>query len=48
MQFSRFVVLPGSAEAQIIWCGIVKCVLIAYFIGNISAKNIKIRSHVSK
>jgi len=26
----------------------VKCLLIAYFIGNISAKNIKIRSNVSK
>jgi len=48
MQFSRFPVLPGSAEAQVIRWGIVKCVLIAYFIGNISAKNIKIRSHVSK
>jgi len=33
-----FPVLPGSAEAQVIWCGIVKCLLIAYFIGNISAK----------
>jgi len=33
-------VLPGrpSAEAQVIWGGIVKCPLIAYFIGNISAK----------
>jgi len=48
MQFSRFPVLLGSAEAQVIWCGIVKCLLIAYFIGNLSAKNIKIRSHVSK
>jgi len=38
MQFSRPPVLPGSAEAQVIWCGIVKCLLIAYFIGNISAK----------
>jgi len=33
-----FPVLPGSAEAQVIWGGIVKCLLIAYFIGNISAK----------
>jgi len=48
MQFSRFPVLPGSAEAQVICCGVVKRLLIAYFIGNISAKNIKIRSHVSK
>ena len=38
MQFSCFPVLPGSAEAQVIWGGIVKCILIAYFIGNISAK----------
>ena len=35
MQLLRFSVLPGSAEAQVIWCGIVKCLLIAYFIGNI-------------
>jgi len=40
--------LPGSAEAQAIWCGTVKHLLIAYFIGNISAKNIKMRSRVSK
>jgi len=33
--FSR---LPGSAKAQVIWSGTVKCLLIAYFIGNISAK----------
>jgi len=38
MWFSRFHVLPGSAEAQVNWGGIVKCVLIAYFIGNISAR----------
>jgi len=48
MQFLRFPVLPGSAEAQVIWGGIVKRVLIAYYIGNISVKNIKIRSHVSE
>jgi len=30
--------MPGSAEAQVIWCGILKNLLIAYFIGNISAK----------
>jgi len=40
MQFSRFSVLPGSAEAQVNWCGTVKCLLIAYLIGNISAKKI--------
>ena len=43
-----FPVVPGSAEAQVIWSGIVKHLLIACFIGNISAKNITIRSHVSK
>jgi len=36
--FSRFPVLPCSAEAQVTWGGIVKCLLIAYFIGNISAQ----------
>jgi len=40
MWFSCFCILPGSAEAQVIWGGIVKRLLIAYFIGNISAKNI--------
>jgi len=38
MCFSCFHVLPRSAEAQVIWGGIVKRLLIAYFIGNISAK----------
>jgi len=38
MQLLRFPVLPGSAEEQVIWCDIVKCLLIAYFIGNTSAK----------
>ena len=38
MWFSCFPVLPGSAEAQVIWRGIVKRLLIAYFIGNVSAK----------
>ena len=38
MRFSCFLVLPGSAEAQIIRGGTVKRLLIAYFIGNISAK----------
>ena len=48
MRFSCFPVLPGSTEAQVIWDGIVKHLLIAYLIGNISAKkNIKIRSRVS-
>jgi len=38
MQFSCFPVLLGSTEAQVIWGGIVKHLLIAYFIVNISAK----------
>ena len=43
MWFSCFPVLPGSAEAQVIWGDmllILKHLSIAYFIGNISAKNI--------
>ena len=40
--------LPGSAEAEVIWGGTVKRFLIAYFIGNISAKNIQMHSRVSK
>jgi len=36
--FRVFPILPGSAEAQVIWGGIVKHLLIAYFISNISAK----------
>jgi len=43
-----FPVLPVSAEAQVIWGGTVKRLLIAYFIGNISSKNIKMRSRMSK
>jgi len=34
--FPRF---AGSAEAKVIWGGIVERLLIAYFIGNISTKN---------
>jgi len=48
MQLLRFPVLQGSAEEQVIWCGIVKCLLIAYFIGNMSAKKISKSAHVSK
>ena len=33
-----FPVLPGSAGAQVNWGGVVKCLLIAYFIDSISAK----------
>jgi len=39
-RFSCFLVFPGSTEAQVIWGGTVKRLLIAYFIGNISAKKI--------
>jgi len=46
MQFSCFPILPGSAKAQV--GGIVKRLLIAYFIDNIAAKNIKMRSRMSK
>jgi len=38
MQSLCFPIFPGSAEAQVISRGIVKCLLIAYFISNISAK----------
>jgi len=48
MQFSCFSVLPDSTKAQVIWGGLVKRLFVAYIISNISAKNIKIRSHVSK
>jgi len=40
--------LPGSAEAHVIWSGTVKRLLVAYFVGNIPAKNIKLRSRMSK
>jgi len=46
MWFSCFCILPGSAEAQVIWGGIVKRLLIAYFIGNISTKKISKSIHV--
>ena len=46
MWFSCFVVLPGSAEAQVSLNGIVKRLLINYFIANISAKNISKSIHV--
>ena len=45
-RFSCFLVLPGSVEAQVIWGGTVKRLLIAYFIGNISAKKISKCVHV--
>jgi len=48
MRFSCLPVLPGSAEAHVIWGGTVRRLLIAYSIGNIVAKNIKMRSRMSK
>jgi len=41
-----FPVLPGSAEAQVTWGGTVKRILIACFIGNVSAKKISKSVHV--
>jgi len=38
MWFLCFPILPGSAEAQVIWGSILKHLLIAYFICNISPK----------
>ena len=38
MRFLCFHVMPGSAEAQVIWGGILKHLLIAYSLSNISAK----------
>jgi len=46
MWFSYFPVLPGIAEAQVISGDILKRLLIAYFIGNISAKKISKSVHV--
>jgi len=46
MWFSCIRVLPGRAEAQLIWGVILKCLLIAYFISNISAKKISKSIHV--
>jgi len=43
MWFSCFPVLPLIAEAQVIWGGTVKRLLIAYFISNISTKNYQSR-----
>jgi len=41
MRFLCFSVLPGSAEAQVIWGGTVKSLLIAHFISDTSAKKYK-------
>jgi len=43
----RIFPFPGSAEAQLIWGGTVNHLLIAYFIGNISARNYQMCSPMS-
>jgi len=43
-----FPVLPGSAEAQAISCGVLKASFDCLLYRNFLAKNIKIRSHASK
>jgi len=49
MRLLCFPVLPGSAEARVIWGGTIKHVLIACFISvTFLPKNIKMRSRVSK
>jgi len=45
MQFSCFPILSGNAEAQVTWA---KRRLIAYFIGNISAKKYQNRSKLQQ
>ena len=46
MGFLCFRILPGSAEAQVTCGGTVKRLLIAYLIGNISAKKISKSVHI--
>ena len=41
-----FPILPGSAEAQVIWGGIVKRLLVEYIIVNISVQKISKSIHV--
>ena len=41
---SGFPVSPGSAEALVRWGGKIKYILIAYFLGNICAKNCRNRT----
>jgi len=48
MRFSCFPILPGTAEAQVIWGGTVKSLLNAYLLVTFLPKNIKVRSRVSK
>jgi len=44
MQFSGFLVYPGSAEAQVKWGGKIKYIMIAYFLRNTCAKNYRNRT----
>ena len=44
----RIFPFAGSAEAQLIWGGTVNRLLIAYFIGNISARNYQMCSPMSR
>jgi len=41
---SRFPLSPGSTEAPAMWGGKIKYILIAYFLGNICAKNCRNRA----
>ena len=41
---SGFPVFPGSAEAPVRCGGKIKCILIAYFLGNIYAQNYRNRT----
>jgi len=41
---SGFPVSPGNAQALVKWCGKIKYILIAYFLGNICAKNCRNRT----
>jgi len=43
-QFPCFPVFPGSAEALVMCGGKIKYILIAYFLGNICAKNCRNRA----
>jgi len=43
-QFLGFLFLPGSAEALVRWGGKIKYILIAYFLGNVCAKNSRNRT----
>jgi len=44
--FLCFPILPGSADVQVIFGGVIKCLLIAYFVNNISARKVSKSIHV--